>query len=128
MNCGDGTSDQVILTAGNDDTSTVICHDITTGVTSRYSMESSITSLIAFEEYAFMVLTDWDSSKNLDEQQHQVYRICLSNGEREQITVVTGTVHSFVASDEYVYLYTSSGDGALYRYDCNGEYQIAGNL
>lgn len=121
------TSEQVILTVSMNGRSRVVCYNIGSDQISSYVVDGDISSLIAYEKFAFMISTDWDYDKELDEQQHTVSRICLSTGTLEQITKLEGMVEAFVGSDDSVYLYMVSVE-ELYNYNINGDKQLVGKL
>lgn len=114
----------VLLTVSKDAHSRLICYDLATDQTSEYSVDGWVWSVIAYENYAFMVVVD-DISAEADLWSSTLYRVSLTNGERENIAHLQGIVDTFVTSDECVYTVQSTDWNNIYRIDLNGEKTLA---
>lgn len=119
------TSDQVILTISKDAESRVLCYDIGSGQVSENNVAGWVWSLIAYDDYAFMIIID-DINEETQNWKSAMYRVQLHNGQMERITQLEGVVDTFVTSDQCVYVVQSTESDAIYRYDYTGEKALVG--
>ena len=115
------TSDSLILSVTYDDSrSTIVCYDCNRNQLTEHPVDGWVSSVIAYEDYAFMVVTDDDHDGDSDNDKNTISRICLADGTTEKIAEELGMLATYVASDNCVYVYSYTEAGNLYRYDADG--------
>lgn len=114
------TKDRVLLTVSKDAHSRLICYEPATGQTEEYAVDGWLWSVIAYEDYAFMVVVD-DLAPETEFWNSALYRVALADGQQETIAQLKGMVDTYVASDECVYIVQSTDPNHIYRMDLNGE-------
>lgn len=115
------TSDEVVLTYSATNKSTVVCYNLNTQKVSQYALDYFASSIIAYEEYAFIVAVNAGTYGDADTCESIIYRLCLKTGETEEICRMAGMLNTFVASDDCVYVSSNTDSSHIYRYDANGD-------
>ncbi len=118
------TSEMVILFIGRDDACKMVCYDLKESQLREYPMTAWVGSFVAYEDYAFMVVTH-DLEPEMEDWENTLFRVCLKDGTMEEVVQLRGIVETFVTSDDYVYVITSKNLKKLYRYDANGNRTLA---
>lgn len=120
------TSEQVILSISQSyyGECRLVCYNFKTGELVEHVISKWVTSVIAYENYAFVVAVD-NISWDLEWWQSTVYRISLKDGNLQKITKMRGEVETFVPSDEYVFLRSINKQRKIYRCDAYGKKSLA---
>lgn len=114
------TSNQFIFTVMSDEAPRLVCYNFEADQIAEFNADNHIYSVIAYENYAFMVVRISNETGNSNNWENAIFRISLQNGELEKIAEVGGMVDSFVASDDCVYINSTLDPDNIYRYDIDG--------
>lgn len=118
------TSQRIVLTVSDEITTKLVCYELNSGTLSTYSIEGWVSSVIAYEKYAFIVLTETNSNE-VRNWNNTIYQIGLETGSMKKLGQIRGSLNTFVRSDDAVYVVSSRNERTVYRYDASGHKTIA---
>lgn len=121
------TDDQVIVTVLSDSSSRILCYHCESGQLSEYQIDGWLSSVIAYQEYAFVIKTYNTQSHDSDDWDNTIYRVSLKDGSMDEIGSAKGLIDTFVASDDCVYAASYTDWDHIYRYDSDGNKTLVCN-
>lgn len=107
------TSGKIVFANQNSDSS-VYVFNFRTGKLAEYGNFKFVYSVIAYEEYAYVMDVDFNDET---ETETEIFRLSLSDGSCKKITVCEGRPDIFVTSDNDMYMYMDD----IYHFDASGE-------